>query len=359
MIPTIEPIINAAIEQYIFPGAVVLVARDGEVVHHAAYGTTMYEDACSQIVTTHTIYDIASLTKVFTATAALRLFDQGALDLEQPAAHYLPDMRATNVTVRHLLTHASCLELRLSSLRDHTPEQIRAAIYAVEPVKAPGSETAYVNINSLLLGDIVARVYGAPLDIAINELLLEPLDVYHIFFSPPAYLRPRIAPSEIDEQWRGDIVHGVVNDDSTHALGGVAGHAGLFSTAHDLWRFLQMWLDQGTTARGEQLLRPETVAQATTIQTEGVPGTQHYNPVAPGAPLHAGLGWMIDRPNFMGHAPAGTYGHTGFTGPVVVNVPGQQLSLVILSNRTYPRRTPPAHHAVTAAVLQAVLAAAA
>lgn len=355
MIPMIDSIINAAIEQCIFPGAVVLVARGGKVVHLAAYGTTMYEDSCSQIVTTSTIYDIASLTKIFTATAALRLLDMGELSLEQPAVHYLPEMQASNITVRHLLTHTSCLELRLSSLRTHSPEQIRAAIYAVEPRKAPGSETAYVNINSFLLGDIVARIYGSSLDVAINELLLEPLDLYHIFFSPPAHLRPRIAPSEIDEQWREGIVHGFVNDDSAYALGGVAGHAGLFSTAHDLWCFMQMWLDQGTTPRGEQLLRPEMVALATSIQTEGVPGMQHYNPVAPGAPLHAGLGWMIDRPNFMGTAPAGTYGHTGFTGPVVVNVPDHQMSLVILSNRTYPHRTPPAHHAVNAAVLHAAL----
>lgn len=355
MISTIDPIIHAAIEQCIFPGAVVLVAQHGTVVHLVAYGSTMYEDSGSQIVTTETIYDIASLTKVFTATAALRLFDAGQIVLERPAAHYLPELRATNVTVRHLLTHTSCLELRLSSLRSQSVDEIRAAIYGVEPVKDPGSETAYVNINSFLLGDIVAHVYGAPLDVAINELILEPLDVYSTCFCPPASLRPRIAPSEIDEEWRGGVVHGVVNDESTYAIDGVAGHAGLFSNATDLWHFLHLWMAHGTTPRGEQLLRPETVALATIVQTEGVPGTLHYNPVGPGAPLNAGLGWMIDRPNFMGNAPAGTYGHTGFTGPVIVNVPEQQISLVLLSNRTYPRRMPPAHHAVTAAVLDAVV----
>ncbi len=351
----IDAIINEAIAQRVFPGAVVLVSREGRLEHLAAYGTTMYDAPDSQPITTATIYDVASLTKMFTATAALRLLDAGELALEQPAAHYLPTLKTQQVTIRHLLTHTSCLALRLSTLRHLPPDALRAAIHAVEPAQPPGSETAYVNINSFLLGDVVAHICGEPLDSIINELILEPLDMYFTCFCPPPMLRVRIAPTEIDEEWRGGLVHGTVNDESTHALGGVAGHAGIFSTVADLWRFLNMWLHQGATPHGEHLLRPETVAAATTIQTEGIPGMQDFNPIAPGAPLHAGLGWMLERPNFMGDAPAGTYGHTGFTGPVIINVPEQQLALVLLSNRTYPHRARPTHHAITAAVLQAAL----
>lgn len=345
----LNQIIPRAIEQHIFPGAVVLVARNSEVCHAAAYGTTMYGDDGSQSVQLDTRYDIASLTKVFTATAALRLYDEGALALDEPAARSLPGLRARGVTVRHLLNHTSGLSLRLSALREQRPSAIRSAVYAVEPHHPPGTHIAYVNINSLLLGDIVANLSGMPLDAAIARLVLEPLAMRDTMFCPPASLRPHIAPTEWDHAWRGGLVRGQVHDDSASALGGVAGHAGLFSNAADLLRFTQMWLDGGRTPRGETLLRPATAAMAATIQTTSL--------VLPteGVAFHCGLGWMIEHPIIMLHAPDDTYGHTGFTGPAIVNVPSHRLSLVILSNRTYPRRSAPTHHAITAAALEAAL----
>jgi CubicO group peptidase (beta-lactamase class C family) len=350
MLAAIDQIITQAVEQRIFPGAVVLIAQHGAVCHHAAYGSTMYGDAGSQTVTLDTIYDIASLTKVFTATAALRLLDAKQIALDESAARYLPGLRARTVTLRHLFTHTSGLGLQLSALREHGARGIRPVAYAAEPVRPPGQHVAYTNSNSLLLGDIVAQVYGKPLDIAIDELVLQPLGMRETGFCPPVGLHPRIAPTEWNQEWRGRLVHGSVHDESAHALGGVAGHAGLFSTAADLLRFAQCWLDGGVV--GEQRL-----LAAATVELAVQDYTGDLEPLVAGQFFCCGLGWMLDRPGFMGNAPKGAYGHTGFTGPVIVLIPQRRLAVIIVSNRTYPRRTPPPypHHTVTAEVVRAVL----
>jgi CubicO group peptidase (beta-lactamase class C family) len=338
-----------AIKARIFPGCVVLASRGGRTLIHAAFGATMYADPGSRPVAPDAVYDVASLTKVFTATAALALHDAGLVALDAEAAAYLPGLAARGVSVRHLLTHTSGLDLRLSALREGGPAGIRAAVYGAAPLRPPGSFVAYTNINSLLLGEIVAAAAAMPLDDAIGALVLEPLGLRETGFRPPAALRPRIPPTEWDPEWRGGLVHGVAHDESAHALGGVAGHAGLFSTAADLDRLLRLWL-QGGAWGGRQILREATVAAALRDHTAGLPSLA-------GAPVRGGLGWMLDRANFMGAAPAGSFGHTGFTGPAVVAVPAADLSLTVLSNRTYPRRTPPPyrHHAVTAAILERCL----
>jgi CubicO group peptidase (beta-lactamase class C family) len=331
----------------------------------------MYEAPGSRPVVRDMIYDVASLTKVFTATAALRLVDEGRLDLHAPAALYLPGMRAEGVAVRHLLTHTSGLDIRLSALRESGRDGVLAAVYAAAPVYPPGTVVAYTNVNSLLLGEIVARLYGEPLDAALRMLVTGPLSLRDTQFRPPAALLARIAPTEIDATWRGGLVHGSVHDESTHALGGVAGHAGLFSTAEDLYRFCLTWLDDRPTTNDQrpmtkggsdpvilsschlvilspsahnQILRRETIALAVANHT------RELN-------LACGLGWMLDRPNFMGSAPAGSFGHTGFTGPALVVMPRERAIVVVLSNRVYPLRRPPPfeHHTVTAAIVDAAL----
>lgn len=343
----IERILSNAIAERIFPGAVVLIVRQGVTRYYAAHGATMYDEPAARPLTVDAIFDIASLTKVFTATAALILYDAGLLDLRAPVRRYLPQFRNGNVTVWHLLTHTSGLDVRLSVLRNLGAEGIRRMVYGAEPQHPPGSIVAYTNINSFLLGEIVTAVTGTPLDAALKGLILEPLGMTETGFCPPHHLRERIPPTERDD-WRG-LVHGVVHDESAYVLGGVAGHAGLFSTATDLIRFVQMWLQRGTW-RGRQILREATAALALRNHTAGLPAVG-------GGPLGVGLGWMLDRANFMGRAPEGSFGHTGFTGPVMVGVPVCDIGLVLLSNRTYPRRTPPPyrHHAVTAAVLEAAL----
>jgi CubicO group peptidase (beta-lactamase class C family) len=341
-IPAIDAIIAGAIDQRIFPGAVVLIARDAQILHIAAYGTMTYDPPGNNPVTPATIYDIASVTKMFTATAALRLYDGGKIDLAAPVQAYLPHVRARNVTVWHLLTHTSGLDLRLSTLRHAGREGLLAAVYDALPARPPGSSVAYTNINSLLLGEIIIAVYGQPLDRAIDELVCRPLRLQRTGFRPDPALIAHIAPTEFDGEWRGCLVHGAVHDESAYALGGVAGHAGLFSTAGDLWTFCRAWLPAGSDHHPASLLNPTTLTMAITNQT-------------PGLTQACGLGWMIDRPNFMGPAPRSSYGHTGFTGPALVIVPHDRLIIIVLSNRVHPQRSAPRHHAITAAIVAAAL----
>jgi CubicO group peptidase (beta-lactamase class C family) len=366
----IDTIVTDAIARRIFPGAVVLVACGDAIRHYAAYGSTMYEAPGSQPVDIDTIYDVASLTKVFTATAALRLLDQGLLALDAPIGRYLPEVQAPNITIFQLLTHTSGLDIRLSALRHTGRAGVLDAVYRATPVQPPGTAVAYTNVNSLLLGEIVARLCGQPLDRAMEVLVIEPLGLRDTCFCPPPGLLPRIAPTEIDEGWRGALVHGSVHDESAYALGGVAGHAGLFSTAADLLVFCWAWLDDQQSredggwrmedggwkleARGGcpvSLPASSPLSRLLSRTTAHLACTNHTS----GLQMACGLGWMIDRPNFMGEAPPGTFGHTGFTGPAIVVVPERRLVIVVLNNRVYPRRQPPEHHAVIGAIVRATL----
>jgi CubicO group peptidase (beta-lactamase class C family) len=346
----IDAIIADAIERRVFPGAVVLIASGTRMLHQAAYGTTMYDAPGSRPVQVDTIYDIASLTKMFTATAALRLSEAGELDIHTPVAAYLPEFCAPAVTIWHLLTHTSGLDIRLSALRHAGREGLLEAAYNTAPTRSPGTIVAYTNVNSLLLGEIVARLYGASLDIALQDLVIGPLGLRRTLFRPPPPLLPQVAPTEIDQEWRGTLVHGSVHDESTHALGGVAGHAGLFSTADDLYAFCQMWLTSILDCESSSKIQ-NPKSKIISVETARSAVMNH----TPGLNAACGLGWMLDRPNFMGAAPPGTFGHTGFTGPAIVVAPGDQRIVVVLSNRIYPRRGPATHHPVIAALLRAAL----
>ncbi|WP_245863379.1 serine hydrolase domain-containing protein [Candidatus Viridilinea mediisalina] len=346
----LDHIINEAIAAQIFPGAVIQVASGDHLLHAAAYGNTMYADSGSRPVALDDIYDLASLTKMVTATAALILYDAGELRLERSAAYYLAKLAATEVQVRHLLSHCSGLDLRLAPLCSGGATGLRAAVWAAQPVHPPGSISAYTNINSLLLGEIVAAIAGMPLDHVLSELVLQPLAMTRTCFCPAPELKPQIVPTEWDTTWREMLLHGVVHDESAYALGGVAGHAGLFGPASDLLHFMRPWLEGGAW-QGRQFLHEATVALALQDQLAGIISVG-------GNMLKGGLGWMLERRNFMGSTPPpGSFGHTGFTGTAIIGVPSQNLAMVFLSNRTYPQRTPPPyrHQAVTGEALMAVL----
>jgi CubicO group peptidase (beta-lactamase class C family) len=334
----IDSLVEEAIDKRVWPGAVVLASKAGQLLHAAAYGSTMYADPGSQAVQLDTIYDIASLTKVFSATALLQLIEEGMVQLDAPVARYLAGFRESSVTVRHLLTHTSGLDLRLSALRSHERAKILELIYQA-PLKVPaGSDVAYTNINSLLVGEIVAQLRQLPLEQAIQEYILDPLGLRETMFNPSAAWHARIAPSEIDEAWRGGLVHGKVHDESCYALGGVAGHAGLFSTAYDLLRFCEAWLAYQPPLISEGLAR-----DAVTNQT-------------PNLRLACGYGWMLDRVSFMGQHAASGFGHTGFTGPAIIALQDYNCCVVVLCNRTYPRRAAALHHGYIAQIVDAVVA---
>jgi CubicO group peptidase (beta-lactamase class C family) len=347
----VDTIIADAIQQHLFPSAVVLVANDERVLHFAAYGATMYDQPGTRPAQRDTIYDVASLTKVVTATAALRLYDAGALDLHTPVATYLPDFRASSITVWHLLTHTSGLDIRLSTLRQAGRTGLLAAVYEAALLHPPGTRVAYTNVNSLLLGEIVARQYGATLDAAVCELVTDALGLQHTQFCPATELLRRIAPTEIDTEWRGGLVHGSVHDESAYTLGGVAGHAGLFSTAHDMYLLCRAWLsaiESRQQAAGFRHSSDTNILETATARLAVANHTQGLNAAC-------GLGWMLDRPHFMGPAPVGSFGHTGFTGSAVVVIPKHRLIVVMLSNRVYPHRGQPHHLQIMAMVVRTAL----
>lgn len=331
-------ILADGIAQRLFPGAVVAVAQASDT-HVVSHGRFSYDEK-SPLVTSDTCYDLASLTKIVTATAVLRLCGMRALTLDTPVVALLPRSAARDVTIRHLLTHTSGLDVRLSTLAQAGADHLWHAVLACAPQHAPGSRVAYANVNTLLLGRILEQLCYQPLTTVLTQHVLAPAGMHRTRFNPDLAHAHTIPPTEETPE-RG-IVQGVVHDESTAALGGVAGHAGLFGDVGDLLAFGRAWLDT-LDGQGPWQISAE-LAQA---------ALHNYSPAGQ---LGCGLGWMLARDNFM--APAvlhDTAAHTGFTGPVIAIVPRHAMTWVILSNRTWPQRTvPPQHHAVTKRVSAAL-----
>lgn len=274
-----------------------------------------------EAMTEDTVFDAASLTKVVaTLPSVLILMEQGKTDLEAEARRYIPEMRA-GITLRHLLTHTSGLKPGIPKEPEWTgyAAGIERAI-ATEPDGPPGRFFRYSDINFILLGEIVQRVSGMPLNEFAAKHVFEPLHMDSTRFLPPEEWRPRIAPTEKDES--GTMLRGVVHDPTSRRMGGVSGHAGLFTTAGDLAKYARILL-QG----GAGVLKPETVKLMTSPQT---PATVFER---------RGLGWDIDsafsRPRGK-LFPLGSFGHTGFTGTSLWIDPASQTFVVFMSSRLHP-----------------------
>ena len=328
-----EQVFSAAIAARVFPGAVHAVGMPDGTVRQRAYGFHQYE-AASPVVDVTTRYDWASLTKIVCATAVLRLISASVCRLDDPLRAFLPDTAAHGVTIRHLLTHTSGLDIRLSTHAAAGPEALWQAVRNTVPATQPGVRVAYANVNTLLLGALIERVTGARLDQSVHELVLAPAGMTETQYCPAAAARNLIPPTEIDAD-RG-VVQGQVHDESTAVLGGIAGHAGLFGTAADAVRFGQAWL---ATVRGDSPWAIDHDLARRAI-ANGSPAGQ----------LGCGLGWMLQRESFMGAALHETAAHTGFTGPVLAIVPRYNYCWALLSNRTWPQRGDMRHHPVTAAI---------
>jgi uncharacterized protein YbbC (DUF1343 family)/CubicO group peptidase (beta-lactamase class C family) len=320
--------LDAAAEQAIrdglIPGAVIIVGHDGKIVHRKAYGARALVPA-REAATLDTIYDIASLTKVVATTPAImKLYEQGKIKLDDPVTAYLPEFQGgkSNITIRNLLTHYSGLrpDLDIDLAWTGYETGIQKALID-KPVGPPGKNFVYSDINFELLGEIVRRVSGQPLDQFAREQIFEPLGMHDTTFNPAVSLTARIAPTEIDastgKPWRG-----VVHDPAARFMGGVAGHAGVFSTADDLARYAQAMLDM-------RFFAPATVALFTSPASP------------PDQPILRGLGWDIDSPYSSNRGdifPRGTsYGHTGFTGPSLWIDPASKSFVVIMTNRVHPK----------------------
>jgi uncharacterized protein YbbC (DUF1343 family)/CubicO group peptidase (beta-lactamase class C family) len=321
---------DAAIEQAIAdkkcPGGVLWVEHRG-VAYHKAYGLRAVVPA-PEPMTEDTIFDAASLTKVVACTPAIMLLiESGQVRLDEFAHTYLPEFKGDGkelITVRHLLTHISGLRGDIETKTDwHGQDAAVQKACEEKLLSAPGTQFRYSDINFFLLGEIVQRVSGVPLEQFVATRLYEPLGMLDTGFLPPQSKRDRVAPTEVVA---GEPFRGVVHDPTARHMGGVAGHAGLFTTAADLARYARMLLNQGTLD-GVRIFKPETVLLMTSVQTP------------PSLPERRGLGWDIDSA-YSGPRgkifPVGSYGHTGWTGTSLWIDPFSQTLVIFLSNRNHP-----------------------
>lgn len=327
-----------------YAGAVVLAAKDGVIVQHAAVGTAVryaapgVELPADQRIPARpdTIFDLASISKLFTTIVVLRRVERGALDLDAPVARYLPEFAAggkERVTVRMLLAHTSGLPafLPLWSTYPTPAERLRAAL--TTPLAAgstPGGQYVYSDLGLIALGTLASRLSGRPLDALVRDEITRPLGMVDTGYNPARALRPRIAATEYQPYAGRGMVWGEVHDENAWGLGGVAGHAGVFATARDLATLCQMLLNGGEY-RGRRILRPHTVRMALVNQN---PALTARNPEAA-----RGLGFELDKTWYMGPlaSPVG-FGHTGFTGTCLVVDPLTHSFVILLSNRVHPDR---------------------
>ncbi len=321
---------DAAIAQAIAarqcPGGVLWVEHNG-VAYHKAYGHRAMVPA-PEPMTEDTIFDAASLTKVTAGTpAVLLLVERGLVKLDAPVQTYIPEFKGDGkeaITVRQLLTHTSGLRPDIETSSDWQGQGVAVEKACAEKLQSvPGSAFKYSDINFFLLGEIVQRVSRTPLEVFVQREFYGPLKMADTGFLPSKDKVPRIAPTEVvnGTPWRG-----VVHDPTARHMGGVAGHAGLFTTASDLAQYARMLLNLGELD-GVRIFKPETVRLMTGVQTP------------PKISARRGFGWDIDS-SFSGPRgevfPVGSYGHTGWTGTSIWIDPFSKTFVIFLSNRNHP-----------------------
>ena len=320
----VDAIVEKAVAEGNIPGAVLLVGHDGKVVHRRAFGERSLEPL-REPMTVDTIFDLASLTKcIATATSIMKLVEQGRIRLGDSVATYLPDFAQNgkkDITIRDLLTHYSGMppDLDLKSAWSGREMAYEMAM-SEKPINPPGSQFVYSDINFETLGFLVEKITGQTLNEFANEKIFVPLGMKHTRFLPPGEWEPRIAPTQYDEQ--GQMLRGVVHDPTARRMGGVAGHAGLFSTADDMALF------------AEDLLSGFTVLSQSAVDKM----TSPQQP--PNATALRGLGWDIDSPFSTNRGellPVGSFGHTGFTGTSLWIDPVTDTYIILLTNAVHPR----------------------
>jgi len=324
----LDTIMEKAIQDSVTPGAVLLVARNGVIAYHKAFGTYSY-DPYSRKVNPGSIYDMASITKVAATTISImKLYDEGKIDLDDPVAKYIPKFAQNGkggVTIKNLLLHNSGLPSWKPFFKlCKTPNEILDSIYAQPLVYKTGDSTVYSDLGFITLGKIVEVVTGMPLEQYVSKTFYIPLGMKSTTFLPPKGWIDNIAPTEYDSSL-GGFVHGVVHDENARALGGVSGHAGLFSNARDLAVLMQMILNRGEYG-GKRFFKNETVELFIKRWAN-----------------NRGLGWdnalsPYGKSALDGAFGENAFGHTGFTGTSVYVYPEKNLIAVLLTNRVHPTR---------------------
>jgi CubicO group peptidase (beta-lactamase class C family) len=324
---TLRLLLDAAVRDSAFPGAVAVVGTSAGTLAtvpagHLDWGGTAVPDE-------RTLWDLASLTKVIgTTSAMMQLVAAGRVDLEAPVQRYLPQWTGPSkerVTIRHLLLHTAGLRaFRLLYRETEDAASAKALVYDTPLDTVPGARTLYSDLGIILLGEVIETVTGERLDAYLKREVFAPLGMHDTMFNPPAELRDRIAPTEIDP-WRGRHVRGEVHDENAFRLGGVAPHAGLFSTAHDLARFARMYLNGGILDSA-RVLDPAMIALFTRAADRSF-STRALGWDTPDGRNSAGR-LMSDR----------AFGHTGFTGTSIWIDPAADVFVLLLTNRVNPTR---------------------
>jgi CubicO group peptidase (beta-lactamase class C family) len=321
---SLRAILGRAQRDSAFPGAYAVVGTHAGIlaedsVGHLDWGPSAVPDE-------HSLWDLASLTKVVgMTTGIMQLYEQGKVDLDAPLQRYIPEWQGAHkelVTIRHLITHTSGLPaFKPYDQQTHDPDSLAKLMFATPLDTLPGVRMVYSDIGAYMLGKLVERLSGETLDQYVLNHVFRPLGMNETMYRPPASLKPRIAPTEIDPV-RGGKVWGVVHDERAYYLGGVSAHAGIFSSAHDLARFARMYLNNGTLD-GVRIIRPETIELFTTRQVQD-----------------RALGWQKpDGSNSAGHLMSErAFGHTGFTGTSIWIDPSRDVFVILLSNRVNPTR---------------------
>ncbi len=340
----LDTIMEKAIQDSATPGAVLLVVRNGIIAYHKAFGTYSY-DPYSRKVDINSIYDMASITKVAATTISImKLYEEGKINLDDPVAKYLPKFAQNGkdkITIKNLLLHNSGLpSWRPFYQLCKSPDEVLDSIYAQPLVYKTGDSTVYSDLGFITLGKIVEVVTSMSLDQYVKETFYIPLGMRSTTFLPPKNWLDVIAPTEYDGSL-GGFVHGVVHDENARALGGVSGHAGLFSNARDLAVLMRMILNGGEYG-GKKFFQKETVKLF----------TKRW-------PNNRGLGWdnalsPYGKSALDGAFGENAFGHTGFTGTSVYVYPEKNLIAVLLTNRVHPTRANNKHIALRKAVHKAI-----
>ena len=326
----VDTIIDDAVQSGLFPGAILIIGKDGHVIFRKAYGLRSFLPG-REPMTLDTIFDAASLTKVVATTpSVMRLFEQGKIRIDDPVTKYLPEFQEgkSDITIRLLMTHFSGMppDVELIPKWSGYDTGIARALIA-KPIAPPGARFIYSDINFILMGEIVRRLSGQSLAEFAHDQVFVPTGMNESEFLPSAALLPRIAPTELDED-TGLPFRGVVHDPTSRYMGGIAGHAGLFTTADDLAKYAEMLLGGGKNGN-VQVFSPATIKKFT-------------EPASPAdQAVLRGLGWDIDSPFSSNRGelyPIGSFGHTGFTGTSMWLDPGTDSFIILMTNAVHLKR---------------------
>lgn len=338
--------VKKGIKDKVTPGAQIFIARGDEVLADTAFGYFTYDDGAAP-VTTRSLYDLASVTKVFVGgTVAMKLVERRFIVLDEPVWHYFPEFRGERkdqVTIRHLLTHSSGLAPFFQMWKlGIAPDEVLNTVLASELDFEPGTQYQYSDLGMILFAAIAERASDRPFEALARQWVFGPLNLQRTMYNPTDEWLPEIVPTEIDNELRMGLVHGTVHDENTYFMGGVSAHAGAFSTARELARVGAMILRDGLFM-GRRVMKPETIAQFITDQN---------------LPEGSGraLAWQMAYST--GHSgekfSAASFGHTGYTGTSIWIEPETELIVVLLMNRVHPTRERGGHREVRLAFHNAV-----